>query len=403
MRKMRGPRGKLILTSVFLLVLLALIIIFWQPLWSNLFWPYFWAPIVADAGGNSGGITAAYNPVDTGTYAAVLAIALFLIYRSFNKWKVKVDATLIWALVPLIVAGGVWRALEDAELFSEPLQYMFISPFIYIVMGVLTYCAIVFGHRLRKTGEEVWLKYNLAAVIAFNVAVIGLGYAFKDQLNGSVPAYLLPVISLAVFAIFYIFNKNMEIKANRTALTLLFFTVPLFLHSIVTAGWFLTDEGWRGYYEGIWGTVPETRPEAAFLITACLLASAVAYAVVALVLCRLQRKREGGFCMLLGGTNLAIMVGHFLDATATAVGLNIYGYTEKHVVPNMMIGIAGGNAWIMYLLKLPLILAVVYVLDVLYREEFKDDPVLVGLIKTAVIVLGLAPGTRDAARIVLGV
>jgi hypothetical protein len=99
---------------------------------------------------------------------------------------------------------------------------------------------------------------------------------------------------------------------------------------------------------------------------------------------------------------LLIIFGHFLDATATAVGIEYFSYVEKHVVPHFMIELTG-NAFVMFLLKLPLVLLVIFALDIWYAEEFRDNKNLLNLVKMGIIILGLAPGTRDALRMAMGV
>ena len=64
------------LSILFLIIICAaiIIVVLWPILWDNILWPYFWAPIVADAGGESGGITSAYNPVGVNPVVSLKAM-----------------------------------------------------------------------------------------------------------------------------------------------------------------------------------------------------------------------------------------------------------------------------------------------------------------------------------------
>ncbi|MDI6887502.1 MAG: DUF63 family protein [Candidatus Thermoplasmatota archaeon] len=98
-------------------------------------------------------------------------------------------------------------------------------------------------------------------------------------------------------------------------------------------------------------------------------------------------------------SSLALFFAHFLDASATFVGINFYGYAEKHPLPTLAIGIFG--AWIMYPLKFIVVSLVIYLLRIRYGAIVDENAKW--LIIFCVFVLGLAPGIRDALRIGIGV
>ncbi len=81
---------------------------------------------------------ASYNPVDTVTYAILLGISLFGVYKLLVKLKVEIDTRFIIAVTPYILAGSSLRVLEDSGLFSPPLMYLFITPIIYFVNFAVT-------------------------------------------------------------------------------------------------------------------------------------------------------------------------------------------------------------------------------------------------------------------------
>jgi uncharacterized membrane protein len=88
---------------------------------------------------------------------------------------------------------------------------------------------------------------------------------------------------------------------------------------------------------------------------------------------------------------------HMLDASATFVSLTFFGYYEQHIVPNVFIDIAGG-AWIMYVLKIAVLVPVIYVIN-----KYTEDKNLRNFLLIVITVLGLAPGLRDTFRLFMGV
>ncbi len=108
--------------------------------------------------------------------------------------------------------------------------------------------------------------------------------------------------------------------------------------------------------------------------------------------------------------NLMILAAHLMDATSTVIGIEVFGYVEKHVVPAFLIELTG-TALIMYPLKLAIFFLVVWGLDKVLEKaaegESDEDKEQMGQIKNAikfvVIVLGLAPGIRNSIRLFFGI
>lgn len=93
--------------------------------------------------------------------------------------------------------------------------------------------------------------------------------------------------------------------------------------------------------------------------------------------------------------NLEVLSAHIFDATSTFVAMDFFGYYEQHVLPTFMINLAG-TAFIMYPLKIIIILIILYVID---KEV--DDVTSNHMLKLAIFILGLAPGIRNFATLVL--
>ena len=95
--------------------------------------------------------------------------------------------------------------------------------------------------------------------------------------------------------------------------------------------------------------------------------------------------------------NMMIIYAHMLDASSTYIGVDWFGYYEKHVVPTFIINLTG-TAAIMYPLKLLVLLPALSMID-----KSLEDPSLRNLAKLVLITLGLAPAVRNTLRLALGI
>ncbi len=125
--------------------------------WDRFVWRHIWAPLVADAEDRAvDGVGEGYTVVSTVTYAAFLSLAVFGIWRAFQRPGIALDGRFLLALVPWVVAGAVARALEDAHLFAPggPVVYLFISPVIYVFEGVLVFVLVMLSWRAERLGAR---------------------------------------------------------------------------------------------------------------------------------------------------------------------------------------------------------------------------------------------------------
>ncbi|MDH7596357.1 MAG: DUF63 family protein [Methanothrix sp.] len=98
------------------------------------------------------------------------------------------------------------------------------------------------------------------------------------------------------------------------------------------------------------------------------------------------------------GCALSVILSHMLDASSTYIGIDWLGYEEKHVVPTLLIHLVGSAA-VMYPLKLIVLLPLLAILD----ESLRDDRDMWGILVLTLLVLGLAPATRNTLRMTLGI
>lgn len=91
----------------------------------------------------------------------------------------------------------------------------------------------------------------------------------------------------------------------------------------------------------------------------------------------------------------AIVAAHMLDASATVVGVELYGYWEEHYFEGALIDFLG-TGLIIYPLKVIVLFAVIYVIQKTLEE---DNAVKFWYL--ALFILGFSPGLRDLLKIML--
>jgi uncharacterized membrane protein len=378
-------------------VIAAGLMLFPDLFWDKFIYKYFWGPVVADKEGRPvDGISEGYNIYSTIVYALFLAAALYAMYRIAKRLRIEIDLFFILSCLPLFFFGGVARSLEDASLFDGAVQYFFISPLIYVVVGFIFVGACGTGMVIRKNGEH-WSPLRKTGTFAVFIVVLEAIYfsvtlGAPSDLNYSMPAVVpigLGALSILLFHV--LISKDRQ--AIPSALLSAGLLCLILASSYVIA--FNYDQGWR--LEFIIQSGHGIRPHLIELGTIFGIALGLT-AVLGVV----GRSGSRSLATLFAPANLLMFFAHFLDGAATYRGIDIYGYGEKHVLPNFLIEFTGTAATLL-LFKFVVVVAIVLIIDFWFRDELRSYPNLGNVMKFAIVFLGLAPGTRDALRIALGV
>jgi len=104
--------------------------------------------------------------------------------------------------------------------------------------------------------------------------------------------------------------------------------------------------------------------------------------------------------------NLAMIGAHMLDGITSYVSIydplnmGLPHYIEKHPASDFIM-----ELWppLFPIVKFLLIILIIYIFDVLYKNELSEYPRLINLLKIGIFILGFAPGLRDLLRVVMGV
>jgi uncharacterized membrane protein len=109
---------------------------------------------------------------------------------------------------------------------------------------------------------------------------------------------------------------------------------------------------------------------------------------------------KGGIEFLTDKLNIAVLAAHLLDASSSFIGVDMLGYTGKHVIEGLIVKYMG-TAVGLYPLKLGVLIPILYVLDTQFTGD--EEIELKNLVLLALIVIGLAPAVRNTLRMMLGV
>ncbi len=384
----------------------------------NDFWStYFVDPIMADSKGEAG---AKYNIYNTVIYGLIFFLLFLVVQELLEDLKIEVDERFVIASVPLLILGGTSRVLEDADVFEPPIQYLFISPLIY---GIITlYALLTFSLAVWLSKSDLPSLTKGQGLVAFAIGGYGLWWYFVpgDWLHPSSWSLIVLAVS-ALTAEFYrgqplrdpklFFGITTSLLVILTLLTLAQAPInnPEILWNTLLISGFLTFT--IGYFA--WFIANRGIPNPMFLLLAILMGYnshlalsgtvvLMAYFGVGLSLgCSLAfpLRTWAPAAILLNPLYLILYFGHFFDGSATFLGIEEYGYTEKHVLPTGFINYFG-TAAIMLPLKFLVVTGVIAALE---SEESKEqEQQMVNLLLLFLLTLGLAPGTRDVLRIMFG-
>ena len=369
----------------------------------------FWAPIVADAVPGSGESTN-YNAVNTAFFGAtvlLVVIGLYELRRTSFVEAFHFDFPLLFALTPLMLLGGVLRALQDTGLFTAPSTYAFIAPLIYLLLGLLGIPLILLARWIGKSAggwRRATIRYIGGSILILTTySTLRVMDAFNGdpstrQLLFFPPPYIaagaLFVIGLPLFAI-----AARKWKQRAGEISMFCYTLSLLmLFLFITAHFGIAQAWWQNYLLFQPGATSGIKhPWEALIIPGITAGATALFAGVAYALFRWRPAL--GF--LARPENVLLVCAQFLDGVASARGIDLYGYGEKNVLPSLAVGLFGTGLGIL-VFKLLIVLPLIYLLDRVLEEDLRGREELALALKAALIVVALGPGTRDLVRIVLG-
>tara|TARA_B100000902_G_scaffold308580_1_gene297769 strand:- start:3371 stop:4726 length:1356 start_codon:yes stop_codon:yes gene_type:complete len=382
-----------------------------------------------------------YNQINTMAYNVTLILSVISIGAIMRWLRMPATECTILALIPWVFWAALGEVVEDASLFGAGLQPWFVSPGIHFqgaLWVVVTGWLSVVASRAADDGGRSWVTGMSIGMVAFQGFLFltslqdgRIGTPMEDHLN------LWPVGIAGLLATFFILASH-PMMERWTAVEQGLFQVGIggclvlygCLHAYASMMSGLEVSGDLATIFAIDRT-PEMNLEV-LLWTMALPAVILLLPIIYLSLpVREKLRRRGisvpgllppgldltsyenertqyhddmeslaGLAVLSSPIVFLAIYGQAVDGIATGMGLEIYGYTEKHVLSAAVIGIFG-SAYGFTVLKVALGF-VVWWFYALQRWEYRYRHlrILMGL---ALMTVGLAPGLRDAFRMALGV
>ena len=303
-------------------------------------WKYYWGPVVADAAG----ATAFHNGIQANEgYTLVSEIT--------------------YGIILVIALYAIYKLLKRLKITVDWKFALALMP--YILFGPIS-------RVLEDTGyfSEPFIYWFISPLIYLQIAV----YALFFLLLG------------------YYIEKKLK-KPYLTINTILFSGGLIFLlpSLYLIARWILGEQ---------WGKTTGVSFDV-FIIVIGL--TGLITGLVYLVARRYSSNEK--VTVYKNPLNLAMLFGHLIDGLASYISIKDpfsmgLSYVEKHPASDVLLEIWGP---LFPIVKFILIIVVIYVFDILYKEELKNHMTLVNLLKIGILILGFSPGLRDILRVTMGV
>jgi uncharacterized membrane protein len=397
-------RHHLLATTLLIIAIVFLIVLLGCLLWPSLFydhwiWQYYWGPVVADARGHAQtlhGVTTVegYTLVSELTYGIILILAIIGIYKLLKRLDIAIDWRFCLALTPYILFGPVTRVLEDTSYFTEPAVYTFISPLLYLQTAVYVFLFLFIGLLIERRLTQKYKPKTIKGLLALFFLFCDLAYLLlwiTHTTGGIAPVHPGIFFSLSLIAflpIAFATSKNTAPPLNTVIFSGgLLILLPCFflIAQYILNPWSLS--------QGIYLSV---------LAAVLLIVTAVTTTVWAIG----RHYRHTTLKAYTDPLNLSMLAGHTLDGFSSYISiydplhLGLPPYLEKHPASNTLLTI-----WppLYPIIKILLILLIIYLFDIAYKNETIRYTRLINLLKIGILILGLSPGLRDLLRVTIGV
>jgi uncharacterized membrane protein len=306
-------------------------------------WKYYWGPIVADATPNTS--TVIYNGVAA-------------------KEGYTIVSEITYGVLLVLALYGIYSLLKKLHITVNWVFCLSLIP--YIIFGSVS-------RVLEDTGyfSEPWIYWFISPLIYVQTTL----YALFFLLLG-----------------YYI---EQRVKNKRITLAKIIFLGGLFILLpciYLITQWILGDQ---------WGESYGVR----FDVLVIILSITSLIVGIVYILAKKYLKNSN-LNVYSNPLNLSMIFGHLLDGITSYVSIYdplnmaLPSYIEKHPASDFLM-----QLWppLFPIVKFILILFIIYVFDIVYKDDLKSHRNLVGLLKIGILILGFSPGLRDLLRVTLGV
>ena len=162
----------------------------------------------------------AYTLVDTLTYALILIVAVYLLYRGLRRYRIAVDDELVLATLPFVVLGGLLRVVEDTGMITSDLRFLLITPLIFFTIFAVAAVALFAGKLAENAGlvsrySRVYGGAGIVACLLAGAALVWFGLAETTiALDVLVTILALALVSSLAFWAFLVYVLKWDYASN---------------------------------------------------------------------------------------------------------------------------------------------------------------------------------------------
>lgn len=400
-------------------------------------------PIIGEGGGDSN-----YNVVDTIAYSVLLIGFIIGLGALLRKWDIPCEERTLFSLLPWVVWAVLVEVSEDAGLFSTDVDSFFVSPIIHfqtafwiVLVGLLVPAFVSGGKPSSKTAMpsssallKGWSQMSdedkrrlTPRLMMFMVVIAQLAFFYPKG-----DTYILLGIVGVPMSVWFLLESNYSPVRQKLSewspleKSLLFAGMGACLLNMIGLVQFATAQSTAGELE-LWPALlvlgapmlfvgmARNHGEEAFQnlssagVTPGVLGIGVSLAQWEAFEGDEHEAREGLIRRAAFATPVVLLAfyGQLVDGMASWIGVDIFGYSEKHVLSTLIMRFAGGDeggsggGWGFFAVKALLALVVIlFFAEWRFEHRYRHLRMLIIL---GLLTVGLAPGLRDLGRLMLGV
>ena len=386
---------------------------------TDFLYQYYLDPIIEESSSDAG-----YNLFNTMTYAIVLALFAVALSAWLRHLGIDHSDATILALLPYVLWAALGEIVEDAGMFDASLDAYFVSPGIHFQTAAWVVVAGAAGYRIAHN-DSILDEDRVSRVDGVATILIGMQfviYYISIDSGPIVSSEGLDITPMLVCGIIALLLPTLVMNDSLSRFT------------AVQRSVFLVGLGGSILLLGPLVSYGINHPDDITLWPLAVVIGAPAVLVYQMHQTGLPAARElaeHGFVagilppgmteeqydelvssdkdLIQSLRNKAVMAspvvslavaGQLLDGLATGIGIEAFGYTEKHLFSAEIIEFFG-SAYGFTVVKLALGMLIWYFFAISNFEHRQQH--LRILVAVAMMVVGMAPGLRDVGRLALGV
>ncbi len=362
---------------------------------------------------------AGYNPVDTIAYSLLLVSFVVVISAWLRRMKIPARDASLLALIPWVVWAALGEVNEDGVLFSDRFVVFFVSPVVHfhvaiwvVFVGLMSHCA----SRSSTVGGRQAVTQMAVMIFLFQAVIFLPQFMEFWVVDLSSPILWAPLTGFLFIIALHPFLTECTTPIEQG------------LIQVGIGGCFIQLAGWLSMFlHPLHGkTHSALWPLAVCLLIPLIICIALWFVGQSdrrelhhmgleagiipegITIDDWEKQRSSTFERLESLTPRAVlgtpvvllaMYGQMVDGLATFLGVDHFGYAEKHVLSQKVIDVTGG-AWGFAILKFG-IAGLVWFLFASARFEQRHRHLRL-LVLLCLLAVGLAPGLRDIFRLVVG-